>query len=112
MVRKVFDAFVAIFEAFGPVTVYAQKTRIICQVRVRFAGAVTRRHSLETHLWLKRHAEHTRLRRVEFIPPDNYIHRFLFNAPEQLDMPFRRLASEAYAIGEQRHRTPPASRHA
>lgn len=102
-VRAVFDRFVAVLEAIGPLTVYAQKTRIVCQVRVRFAGAVTRTHALDVHLWLKRRAGHPRLRRVELYAPDNYVHRFTFEAPDQLDAAFGRLAREAYAIGEQRH---------
>src|SRR5688572_20871374 len=32
--RELFNSFVAIIERFGPVTVYAQKSRIVCQARV------------------------------------------------------------------------------
>jgi hypothetical protein len=108
VVREVFDRLVQILETFGPLTVYAQKTRIVCQVRVRFAGAITRRHALQAHLWLKRRAEHPRLRDVELLPPDNYIHRFAFDAVDQLDAAFTRLAREAYAIGEQRAGSEPS----
>ena len=40
--RRTFDRFVRLAKACGPVTVYAQKTRIVLQARVRFAGAVVR----------------------------------------------------------------------
>jgi hypothetical protein len=40
-VREIFDALVELVEGFGPVTVYAQKTRIVFQVRTRFASVVT-----------------------------------------------------------------------
>ena len=102
--REVFNRLVAILEGFGPLTVYAQKTRIVCQVRVRFAGAITRKHALQAALWLKREATHPHLKGVELIPRDNYVHRFSFDDPAQLDAAFVRLAREAYAIGEQRHR--------
>ncbi len=38
--------------ACGPVTVYAQKSRIVFQARVRFAGAVVHNEWLEATLWL------------------------------------------------------------
>jgi Domain of unknown function (DUF5655) len=102
-VREMFDRFVSIVERFGPVTVYAQKSRIICQVRVRFAGAVPARDWLDTHLWLKRRAAHPRLRRIELIPPDNYVHTFRFDRAEQLDEAFAALVEDAAAIGRQEH---------
>jgi hypothetical protein len=37
MLRKIFDRYLALVKKCGPVTAYAQKTRIIFQVRVRFA---------------------------------------------------------------------------
>jgi hypothetical protein len=110
IVRQAFERFIAILETFGPVTVYAQKTRIVCQVRVRFGGVVTRQRWLEATLWLKRRADHPRLRRVELIPPDNYVHHFTFDALEQFDPRFRKLAREAYTIGEQRHLEPSVQR--
>jgi len=103
VVRAVFDRFVSICARFGPLTVYAQKTRIVCQVRVRFAGAITRRHALDAHLWLTHRATHPRLHRVEVYPPHAYVHCFRFDAPDQLDAAFARLARQAYAVGEQRH---------
>jgi hypothetical protein len=49
---------VAVARASGPVTVYAQKTRIVIQARVRFAGAVVRQRWLDAALWLKRRIAH------------------------------------------------------
>src|SRR5687768_11173861 len=60
-VREVFDRLVALAEACGPVTVYAQKTRIVFQVQVRFVNVVTRRGWLDAGLWLTRRAEHPAL---------------------------------------------------
>jgi len=41
--RETFDSYVAAARRNGPVTIYAQKTRIVMQSRVRFAGAVVRK---------------------------------------------------------------------
>ncbi len=103
LVRKLFNRFIALVRRCGPVTVYPQKTRIVCQVRVRFAGAVTRRGSLEAGLWLQRRAKHPRLRQVELIPPGDYIHYFRFRALFEFDRAFMTLVREAYAIGCQQH---------
>ena len=42
ILRKTFTTFVSVARSNGPVIVYAQKTRIVIQARVRFAGAVVR----------------------------------------------------------------------
>lgn len=54
VVRHLYKQYVGIVRGFGSVTVFAQKTRIVFQARVRFAGAVVRKHWLEGGLWLKR----------------------------------------------------------
>jgi hypothetical protein len=47
LLRKIFDRYVAVARTHGAVTVYAQKTRIVMQGRVRFAGAVVRKDWLD-----------------------------------------------------------------
>lgn len=99
--RKLFNHYVKTARQFGPVTVYAQKTRITFQGRVRFANAVVRQRWIEGTLWLKRRAEHPRFHRIEKIPPNNYIHAFRLTAPNDLDQDFIVLLREAYAVGQQ-----------
>lgn len=103
IVRKLWDRFRELVEACGPVTVYAQKTRIVCQARVRFAGATTKKRWLDAALWLKRRVEHPRLHRVELIPPGEHAHTFRFRDLSEIDAAFARLIREAYQIGLQRH---------
>ncbi|MFQ6044883.1 MAG: hypothetical protein ACE5PT_00810 [Gemmatimonadales bacterium] len=43
VVRKLFNGVKALVRECGPVTVYAQKTRIVFMVRVRFAGVTVRK---------------------------------------------------------------------
>lgn len=103
LVRRLFDRFTALVRALGPVTIYAQKTRIVCQVRVRFAGAVARRRFLNVSLWLTQRAHHPTLRRAELIAPRCYAHTFRFTALEEFDEDFAALLRESYAIGCQEH---------
>jgi hypothetical protein len=98
-----FRKYVALIRRNGPVTVYAQKTRIVCMVRVRFAVAIVRRDWIQAGLWLKRRAEHPALQQVELIPPGNYVHFFRIRSEADLDDAFAALVREAYAIGRQEH---------
>jgi len=99
--RQAFDRFVGLARACGPVTVYAQKTRIVLQVRVRFAGAVVRSEWVDAGLWLKRRAVHPRLARVESFGRLGYGHHFRLQDPADVDEALGRLVREAYDIGRQ-----------
>ncbi len=103
VVRTLWRRFRSLVEDCGPMTVYAQKTRIVCQARVRFAGAMPKKHWLDVGLWLKRRAEHLRVHRVEFIPPGDYSHIFRFHDVSEFDDAFVALIHEAYEIGCQHH---------
>ena len=94
--RSVFQAWLAAARAAGPVTTYAQKTRIVIQVRVRFAGAVVYKEWLDATLWLKREATHPRLHRVENFGRLGYGLHFRLDRPAQVDTALRALVREAY----------------
>lgn len=102
-VRELFDRFTAMVEACGPVTIYAQQTRIVCQVRVRFAGVVPRQRDLDVGVWLTRPVQHAKLRRTELIPPSTFVHHFRFKQPAELDDAFMAIVQEGYAVGRQDH---------
>jgi len=53
IMREAFDRYVELIARCGPVTVIAQKTRIVVMGRVRFPGAVVRR---DRHPELRAHA--------------------------------------------------------
>jgi hypothetical protein len=88
-----------------PVTVYAQKTRIVFQTRARFAGALPRKHWLDCGLWLKRRVKHPRFRRIETVTARDHIHHFRLTKIEDVDHGLLRLIREAYAVGSQEHLT-------
>ena len=101
-VRELFDRYLAMVKKCGPVTVYAQKTRIVFQVRVRFAGAVIRKSWVEGGFWLKRRIEHPRFR-VETITPHDHVYRFRLERLEDFDDELAGFLREAYAVGCQAH---------
>jgi uncharacterized protein DUF5655 len=96
-----FERYVDLARACGPVTVYAQKTRIVIQARVRFAGAVVRKNWLDAGVWLKRRASHPRLVRIEDFGKAGFGHHFHLSTPAAVDEPLATLMREAYQIGSQ-----------
>lgn len=99
--RKTFDRYVAAARQYGPVTVYAQKTRIVMQRRVRFAGAVVRKDWLDATMWLKRRITHPRLVKTESFGRLGYGHHFRLCDPQDVDPLLVELLGEAYAVGQQ-----------
>jgi hypothetical protein len=102
-VRATFNAFVALARRCGPATVYAQKTRIVIQARVRFAGAVVRKKWLDASMWLKRRVEHPGLMRVEDFGRLGFGHHFRLANRADIDPALGRLMREAYRVGQQKH---------
>lgn len=99
LVRQIFDRYVAVAEGFGPLTVYAQKSRIVLQARTRFATAVPRQRWLTGHIWLKRRAEHPCIQRIEMYIYRDFGHIFRLSKPEDIDIAFEKLLHEAYVHG-------------
>ncbi len=102
-VRRLFNRFRSLVRACGPVTVYAQKTRITFQGRVRFAGCTPKQRWLDGGLWLTRQHSHHAIRRVERIAPKCYAHYFRIQRADEMDSAFTDLVREAYAVGQQEH---------
>ncbi len=103
-VRDLFDRWLNFVETHGgPVVVIPQKTRICFMVRVRFAGAVTRKRWVECSMWLKRRVEWPLFHRIETLLPYGYFHYFKLSDPAQLPAQLNDelavLVREAYAIG-------------
>ncbi|MBV9929517.1 MAG: hypothetical protein JO013_01070 [Alphaproteobacteria bacterium] len=101
-VRRIFDAFLAMLESFGPVTVLPEKSRIAFQVRMSFAQLTPRRHWVNGHFVLARRAEDPPFTRVETISPRNHVHHFRLGLAEAVEG-LHGYAREAYAVGRQEH---------
>lgn len=100
--RMTFDRFVELAAACGSVTVYAQKTRIVIQARVRFANVVVRKRWLDAGVWLKRRVEHPLLTRTESYGRLGFGHHFRLESPADVDQRLADFLREAYEIGQQR----------
>lgn len=98
--RATFRRWVAVARACGPVTVYAQQTRIVLQSRVRFAGAVVRQGSLDATLWLRRQVGHPLLSRLEDFGRLGYGAHFRLTTPDDIDGALVALVREAFAAAE------------
>lgn len=94
--RATFRRWVAVARSCGPVTGYAQKTRIVIQARVRFAGAIVGRRWLDAALWLKRRVTHPRLHRIEDFGRLGYGVHFRLTRPGDIDRKLVLLMREAY----------------
>jgi hypothetical protein len=99
-IRTIYNAFLAMLESFGPVTVLPEKTRIAFQVRMSFAQLTMRRDWVLGHLVLARRAENPLFTRVESFSLRNHLHAFRVDAPEEVER-LREFAREAYAFGRQ-----------
>ena len=97
--RNLFREFRNRIRTFGPVTVYAQKTRIVFQVQVRFVSVQVRKHWLDVGIWLTRQRQHSNLKRIESLMPRAHIHHFRLNNVSQMDENFIALLKESYLVG-------------
>ena len=94
--RAAFRRLVAVARSCGPVTVYAQKTRIVIQARVRFVNAVVRGGWLDAGFWLRRKVNHPRVQRIEDYGRLGYGVHFRLQRPADIDARIVRLMREAY----------------
>lgn len=101
-VRAIYDAFLAMLEEFGPVTVLPEKTRIAFQVRMSFAQLTIRRDWVLGHLVLACRVEDPLFTKVETFSPRNHLHAFRLDDPVQVEA-LKDPAREAYAVGRQEH---------
>jgi hypothetical protein len=85
-VRESFDRYVELISACGPVTVIAQKSRIVIMGRVRFAGAIVRRSLVHLNFALTRRLDDPRFDVTVY--NDRWIaHRFPVRTPADLAIP-------------------------
>lgn len=101
--KRVYLAFLRLARSFGPVHVYAQKSRIVFQRQVRFAGVIVRASYVEAGMWLTRASDHPRLLRRLAINQRDVAHYFRLERSMEVDAKLAALMAEAYAIGERKH---------
>ena len=102
LVREIYEAFLALLESLGPVTVVPEKSRIAFQARMSFAQLTVRRRRVVGHFVLARRVEDPLFTKVESISARNHVHHFRLCAPEEVER-LRDYAREAHAVGRQEH---------
>ena len=101
LMRNLFEALAQVVRCFGPVHIYAQKTRIVFQTRGRFVAVTPRKHHLGGHIWLKRPRPHPLVHRIDNLLDRDFVHNFRLTRLEDLDQRFCDLLREAYSVGSQ-----------
>ena len=101
-VRRIYEAFVAMLQRLGPVTVLPEKTRIAFHIRMSFAQLTLRRRWVLGHFVLAQRSEDPLFTKIETISPRNHVHHFRLDAAEEVERlwPF---AAKAAAVGRQEH---------
>jgi hypothetical protein len=102
LVRDIYEAFLAMIEDIGPVTVLPEKTRIAFQDRMSFAQLTVRRQWVLGHFVLARRLDHPLFTKVETISRRNHVHHFRLDSTGQVEA-LRDFARLAYAVGRQEH---------
>lgn len=100
-VRLVYDAFLAEVEKEGPVRVIPQKTRIVFMDRVRFSGAIVQKTCIKTTFIFHELWESPRFEKVEFLPPNYYLHVLKIRTIEEIDDEVRAWIKETWKYGRQ-----------
>lgn len=103
IVRRLYDRFLKVVAASGPVTIIPQKTRIALQVRMRFAALMPQKIALKGHLVLARRCPSDRFEKIETYSPRNHVHVFRLRSEDAFDKLLNALIGEAYKVGRQEH---------
>jgi hypothetical protein len=105
-VVRIFEKVARLARRCGPVRVYAQKTRIVIQARIRFLNGSPRKSLLIVGLLLPRGTTSPRFSRVEDYRSRQYVGCYLrLTSEDGVDGEVARWIRQAYRIGRQDHLT-------
>jgi Domain of unknown function (DUF5655) len=102
-VIETYRALEAAARANGPLVVVPEKTRIAFQVRMSFAALTLKRRWVDAHVVLACRLESARFRRIQTFSPQNHVHEFRLQGPEEVDDEVALWLAEAYRVGRQEH---------
>jgi hypothetical protein len=100
-VLPLFKKFAKMVRNCGPVRMIPQKTRVVFQVRVRFAGAYPRKAYFLAGFALPYRAEDPRFVKIEHYAPHFQGHLFRVASEADLDTKVQRWLKESYRVGAQ-----------
>lgn len=102
-VLEYFREFEQMVRKCGPVRMIPQKTRVVFQVRVRFASCYPRRSYLLCSVALPRTITNPRFVKIEKFAAHFIGHHFHISSKEGLDAEVQDWLFESYAVGAQEH---------
>ena len=103
-VRQIFSKLAAQAERCGPVRIYPQKTRVVFQVRIRFAAVSPRKRSLQAHFLLPRNVQSPRF--VDILDGVSVHYKVCYvtlESEKDVDAEISRWMKRAYKFGAQEH---------
>jgi uncharacterized protein DUF5655 len=100
-VFELFREFSRLVRACGPVHMIPQKTRVVFQVRMRFAGATPRKSCLICHFILPRRIDGARFHKIETFSPRCHAHYLRVESEADLTSDVARWLEEAYLVEQQ-----------
>jgi len=102
-VLGLFKKYARMVRSCGPVRMIPQKTRVVFQERVRFAGAVPRKSYLLCTVALPSIYNHPRFLKIESYAPHFHGHQFRVVTTDDLDAEVHDWIRESYTVGQQKH---------
>ncbi len=102
-VLLIFRAFARMVRNTGPAHMIPQKTRVVFQTRMRFAGAMPRKSHLLCTFILPREVKSVRMRKILKFSPHCYLYHLPVRSVAELDNNVARWLKEAYAVGDQKY---------
>jgi hypothetical protein len=102
-VFELYKKFAALVKSCGPVTIIPQKTRLVFQVRVRFAGCIPRKSYLLCAFGFSRRRQSPRFHKIVQYTPRWYGHECRVETEGDFDEEFMNWIREAYEVGQQKH---------
>ncbi len=98
-VKNMYNRFVDLVKAIGPVSILPTQTRIDFQARTIFASVYFKLESLEIQMVLPTIVQDARIIRVDTIGTDKYAHNIMINSLDDYDARFNAWLQEAYDLG-------------
>jgi hypothetical protein len=102
-VATLFQEFARLVHKCGAVHMITQKTRVVFQARMRFAGVMPRKSYLICHFILPRRIESDRFYKIETFTPRCHAHYLRVSEPSDLNGEVAQWLKEAYEVGQQLH---------
>ena len=98
-VTNMYNRFVDLVKAIGPVSILPTQSRIDFQARTIFASVYFKLESLEIQLVLPTIVQDARIIRVDTIGTDKYAHNIMIDSLDDYDARFNIWLQEAYDLG-------------